>query len=152
MVGWSSEISLDVEWAHAVAPGAAITLVLAKSNEDADILSATKYAVDHNLGEVISQSFGEGETCMDPNLLKQQHAVFQAANAKGITLIASSGDQGSAQPTCDGSSFFLSASSPASDPLVLGVGGTQLAATPVVISGGTITDPGGVYQGETSLE
>ena len=43
-VGWSAEISLDVQWAHAVAPGATIDLVLAKSNNDADILSATKYA------------------------------------------------------------------------------------------------------------
>ena len=66
MVGWSAEISLDVEWAHAIAPGATIDLVLAKSNDDADILSATKYAVDHNLGDVISQSFGEGEACMAP--------------------------------------------------------------------------------------
>lgn len=46
-VGWAVEISLDVQWAHAIAPDAAITLVLAKSNEDADILSATRYVVDH---------------------------------------------------------------------------------------------------------
>src|SRR5262249_53389965 len=60
--------------------------------------------------------------------------------------------QGAAQPTCDGSSFFKSASSPASDPLVLSVGGTQLSATPVVLSPPppprTILDPGGLYQGE----
>ena len=65
MIGWAEEISLDVEWAHAIAPGANIVLVLAKSNNDADILSATKYAVDHNLGDVISQSFGENESCVD---------------------------------------------------------------------------------------
>src|SRR6202140_766676 len=61
MTGWAEEISLDVLWAHAIAPGANITLVLAKSNNDADILSATKYAVDNDLGDVISQSFGENE-------------------------------------------------------------------------------------------
>ena len=66
MTGWAEEISLDVLWAHAIAPGANITLVLAKSNNDADILSATKYAVDHDLGDVISQSFGENESCVDP--------------------------------------------------------------------------------------
>ena len=65
MVGWAEEISLDVVWAHAIAPGANIVLVLAKSNDDADILSATQYAVDHNLGNVISQSFGENESCVD---------------------------------------------------------------------------------------
>src|SRR6266852_3212831 len=93
-VGWSSEISLDVEWAHAIAPGANIDLVLAKTNQDADILSVTKYAVDHNLGGVISQSFGEAEACADPKLLIQEHAIFAAPSDKGITLFASSGDQG----------------------------------------------------------
>ena len=137
-VGWSGEITLDVEWAHAIAPGATIDLVLAKSNQDGDILSATKYAVDNNLGDVISQSFGEGEICMDPGLLQAQHALFQQATAKGITLLASSGDQGSAQPTCDGSSFFKSASTPASDPNVTGVGGTKLVA-----------DSTGAYQSES---
>lgn len=127
-VGWSSEISLDVEWAHAIAPGANIDLVLAKSNQDADILSVTKYAVAHNLGSVISQSFGEAEACADPKLLRKEHAIFAEASAKGITLFASSGDQGAAQPTCDNKGFIKSASTPASDPLVTGVGGTQLLA------------------------
>lgn len=127
-VGWAEEISLDVEWAHAVAPNATIDLVLAKSNQDVDILSVTKYAVDHNLGDVISQSFGENESCADPALLAQEHMVFQEATNKHITLLASSGDQGAAQPTCDGTSWTLAVSSPASDPLVTGVGGTQLFA------------------------
>ena len=127
-IGWSAEISLDVEWAHAVAPGAAIDLVLAKSNQDADILSVTKYAVDHNLGDVISQSFGEAEACADPSLLREEHAIFDSANDKGITLFASAGDQGSAQLTCDGNALMLSASTPASDPFVTGVGGTHLLA------------------------
>ncbi|HEY3629255.1 MAG TPA: S53 family peptidase [Jatrophihabitantaceae bacterium] len=127
-VGWSGEITLDVEWAHAVAPAAKIVLVLAKSNDDADILSATKFAVDHNLGDVISQSFGEAEQCMLPDLLTAQHALFAKATAKGITLLASSGDQGAAQPTCDSTSFFKAASTPASDPNVTGVGGTRLIA------------------------
>jgi subtilase family serine protease len=73
MVGWAEEISLDVLWAHAIAPGANIVLDLAKSDADADILSATKYAVDHNLGDVISQSFAENESCVDPAILAQEH-------------------------------------------------------------------------------
>lgn len=67
--GWAGEITLDVEWAHAIAPDATIDLVLAKSNADADILSATTYAVNNNLGDVISQSFGEAESCADPAIL-----------------------------------------------------------------------------------
>jgi len=127
-VGWAEEISLDVQWSHAVAPKATIDLVLAKSNQDVDILSVTKYAVDHNLGDVISQSFGENESCVDPTLLTQEHSVFQEATQKHITLLASSGDEGAAQQTCNGLSWTLAVSSPASDPLVTGVGGTQLFA------------------------
>ena len=129
-VGWAAEITLDVEYSHAIAPDATIDLVLAKSNMDADLLSVTKYAVDKNLGEVISQSFGEGEICMAPALRTLQHQIYQEAVNKGITLFASSGDQGAAQPTCNGTSFFLSASTPASDPLVTAVGGTYLNANP----------------------
>lgn len=125
---WSSEISLDVQWAHAIAPGATIDLVLARSGRDADILSVTRYAVDHNLGDVISQSFGEAESCADPALLAQEHAVFQEATDKGITLFASSGDTGAAQPSCDGRSLVLGASTPATDPNVTAVGGTHLLA------------------------
>jgi subtilase family serine protease len=125
---WSAEISLDVQWSHAIAPGAKIDLVLAKSASDADILRVTKYAVAHNLGDVISQSFGEAEACADPALLAQEHAVFESATAKGITLFASSGDLGSAQPTCDNKALLVSASTPASDPDVTAVGGTHLLA------------------------
>lgn len=127
-IGWAEEITLDVEWAHAIAPGANITLVLAKSNSDVDILSATRYAVDNDLGDVISQSFGENESCMDPALLAQQHQVFADATMKGITIFASSGDSGAAQSNCDGTAAVKAVSSPASDPLVTAVGGTELDA------------------------
>jgi subtilase family serine protease len=152
MTGWAEEISLDVIWAHAIAPGANIALVLAKSNDDADILSVTKYAVDHNLGDVISQSFGENESCMDPNLLVQQHQVFGKATQKGITLFASSGDEGAAQPTCNGTSWVKAASTPASDPLVTAVGGTELHAADYCLTS-LGCNPGanpapGTYQGE----
>jgi subtilase family serine protease len=127
-VAWAEEMSLDVEWAHAVAPYATIDLVLAISGQDVDIFNVTKYAVDNNLGDVISQSFGENESCADPTLLKEEHAVFQEAVNKNITLLAASGDTGAAQLSCDGTSWALAVSSPASDPLVTGVGGTQLFA------------------------
>lgn len=159
-VGWAGEIALDVQWAHAIAPAAKIDLVLAKSNDDVDILSATEYAINHNLGDVISQSFGENETCVDPNLLKREHKDFEAATRKNITILASSGDEGAAQQTCDGTSWTQVASSPASDPLVTGVGGTELFAAPDVhctdSTGATIPCPpptpaAGTYSSETTL-
>jgi subtilase family serine protease len=126
MAGWAEEISLDVEWAHAIAPGAKIVLVLAKSNDDADIVSAIRYAVNNDIGNVISMSFGENESCVGTALMAAYHNVFASAAQKHITLLASAGDQGAAQTTCDGNSWVKAASSPASDPLVTAVGGTEL--------------------------
>jgi subtilase family serine protease len=151
MTGWALEISLDVLWAHAIAPGANIVLVLAKSNSDTDILSATKYAVDHNLGDVISQSFGENESCMDPSLLTQQHQVFADATMKNITIFASSGDDGAAQSNCDGTAAVKAVSSPAIDPLVTAVGGTELHAARYCLATHppcSTTPPPGTYEGE----
>jgi subtilase family serine protease len=154
MVGWAEEISLDVEWAHAIAPGANIVLDLAKSDQDADILSATQYAVDNNLGDVISQSFGEDESCVDSTILTNEHALFEEATSKHITLLASSGDDGAAQLTCDGSSYVKAVSSPASDPLVTGVGGTELHAARYCLKAEgciPIAHPAaGTYQGEVA--
>src|SRR5579884_2356909 len=101
-VGWASEISLDVLSAHAMAPDAKIVLVEAKTNDDQDLLNATKYVVDNHIGDVISQSFGEAEQCMDPSLLTQQHALFAKAVGEGYTIFASSGDSGASQGSCDG--------------------------------------------------
>src|SRR3974390_2771941 len=153
MTGWAEEISLDVLWAHAIAPGANIVLVLAKSNADSDILSVTKYAVDNNLGDVISQSFGENESCVDPSVLAQQHQVFVDATVKNITLFASSGDNGAGQPSCDGSTLVQAVSSPAVDALVTAVGGTTLSAARYCLPTHppcSTTPPPGTYIGEVA--
>ncbi|GCE03745.1 S53 family peptidase [Dictyobacter aurantiacus] len=138
--GWAGEIALDVEWSHAVAPDATIDLVLAKSSDDNDLVASLQYAIDHNLGDVVSMSFGEAESCLDAATNQKWHDAFKAATRKNITLFASAGDQGAAQPTCDGNSYIKSASSPANDPFVSGVGGTQLVADAVT----------GAYQSEVA--
>jgi subtilase family serine protease len=127
-VGWAGEITLDVEYAHSIAPAATIDLVLAKSSSDADIFSAQKFVVDHNLGDTLTQSFGEAEQCQDPTINANTHKLYQKAAEEGMTVFASSADQGAALPTCDGTSFFKAVSTPASDPFVTGVGGTILDA------------------------
>ncbi|HZT93619.1 MAG TPA: S53 family peptidase [Gaiellaceae bacterium] len=127
--GWKDETTLDVNTAHYIAPNAKIVLVVAKSNNDSDILSATQYVADNNLGDVVSQSYGEAEQCMGSDLLAQQQALFQQMTNEGMTILASAGDDGAAQPTCDGSGLFKAASTPASDPNVTAIGGTDLVAT-----------------------
>jgi subtilase family serine protease len=88
----------------------------------------------------LSQSFGEAESCEAPSIVKADHVLFAAAAAQGVTVFASSGDDGAAQPSCDGSSFIKSAGLPAADPLVTGVGATSLTAS----------QPDGAYQSETA--
>jgi subtilase family serine protease len=138
-VNWSGEIALDVESSHAVAPAATIDLVVAKSDQDTDLATAEQYAVQHNLGSVMSQSYGEAESCMAPATMKLNHQIYAAAALKGISVFASSADDGAALPTCDGTSYFKSVSTPADDPLVTGVGATHLE-----------TDLAGDYLGESA--
>ncbi|HEY3993215.1 MAG TPA: S53 family peptidase, partial [Ktedonobacteraceae bacterium] len=125
---WISETSLDVEWAHAMAPGATINLVLAKDSNDFNIYKVLAYAVKHNLGDIISLSFGENEKCVDPKLRLDEHRIFREAISKGMTLLAATGDFGSAQLACASSSFEKAVSFPSDDPLVTAVGGTALTA------------------------
>jgi subtilase family serine protease len=113
------------------------------------MLHVTQYAVEHrlngrpgDLGDVFSQSFGEAERCAPAGFFAREHAVFNAATRRGITLVAASGDWGATQLTCDGSSLIDGAvvSTPASDPDVTAVGGTRLLAD----------GSSGAYQGESA--
>jgi len=123
VVGWSFETSLDVEWAHAIAPLAKIKLVVAPTPHGNAINEAVKYAVAHYPGSIISQSFGIPEAVFRGNNSQflQAHQNFVNARAQGITVLASSGDLGAS----NGAIPFANAGFPASDPLVTGVGGTQ---------------------------
>lgn len=129
-VSWSGEIALDVEWAHAIAPGAKIKLVLATSDNDPDLYAAQKWVVDNRAGDVVSMSFAEAESCMDPALMAKQNKLFKTATERGITWVAGSGDYGATQLTCDFSNYMTerAAATPASDPSVTSVGGTNLVA------------------------
>lgn len=129
-VSWSGEIALDVEWAHAVAPGANIVLALARSDNDADLENVLNYAVTNQLGDVVSMSWGEAERCMAAATLQAMHATFANGTAEGVTFLAASGDEGATQYTCDYTGYLSStaASTPATDPQVTAVGGTDLTA------------------------
>ena len=120
---WAGETSLDVQWAHAIAPGATIDLVVASTSSNQVMNNAISWAVDNLPATAISMSFGSDELGITGNKgqFTQTHRIFERAAAKGITLVASSGDGGSDDGL--GASTF---SSPADDPLVTAVGGTTL--------------------------
>jgi subtilase family serine protease len=135
MVGWAGETTLDVQYAHAIAPQANILLVETPVSETEgthgfpQIVQAENYVVNHNLADVISQSFGATEqTFPKQATLDSLRSAYQNAAAHHVTVLAASGDAGAADVGLDGSTYYLHpvTSWPASDPLVTAVGGTQL--------------------------
>jgi len=133
--GWAGETTLDVEWAHTIAPGANILLVETPVAETEgvtgfpQIVAAEEYVIKHHLGDVISQSFGATEeTFTNFSQLAPLRAAYIDAAKHHITVLASTGDSGAANVGLDGSTFFSKPTIgwPASDPLVTAVGGTQI--------------------------
>ena len=103
--GWEMEESLDVEWAHAMAPGAKILLVEANSPSNSDLLTAVDYASQH--ANVVSMSWGGGE-------FSGETSYDSHFTAPGVAYVVASGDSGAP------------AEWPAASPNVLSVGGTAL--------------------------
>jgi subtilase family serine protease len=139
-IGWASETTLDVEWAHAMAPAASIVLVETPTAETEgatgfpQIVTAEKYVIRHHLGQVISQSFGATEqTFRSPAQLQALRGAYQLAArpANAVTVLAASGDSGASGDTYDMHGLYPKrvVEWPATDPLVTAVGGTVLALT-----------------------
>jgi subtilase family serine protease len=103
---WAVEISLDIQWAHAIAPQAKILLVEAPSNNLSDLLAGVDFAV-RNGASVVSMSWTSAELSSERNL--DNHFV-----STGVTFLAASGDSGA------GVNY------PAASPDVIAVGGTSL--------------------------
>ena len=141
---WALEVALDVETSHAMAPMANILLVHSNNAETLGVqgfpnmMKAEDYVVSNHLAQVISQSFASSEDAFGSykSLLNLRYA-FQNAAANGVTVLGSSGDDGSTNftksPVHSGGSLipFPAVEWPASDPLVTGVGGTYLCTDPL---------------------
>ncbi len=135
MVGWAGETTLDVEYAHTVAPGANLLLAETPVSETEgvhgfpQIVAAEKYVLAHHLGGVISQSFSATEqTFPDQAAVQALRGAYQLAARDRVTVLTAAGDSGAADVGLDQSTYYLFpvTSWPDSDPLVTGVGGTQL--------------------------
>jgi subtilase family serine protease len=141
MTGWGGETTLDVEYAHAIAPGANILLAETPVSETEgvtgfpQIVTTEEYVLSRHLGDVISQSFEATEQTFaglaQINAHHLRAAYEMAAGEKdGPTVLAAAGDTGAADVELNGSTYYTYpvTSWPDSDPLVTGVGGTELVA------------------------
>lgn len=113
--GWEFEESLDVEWAHAIAPGASIDLIEANRPTSSALFAAVRAAANLPGVSVVSMSFGIDES--SASLIGDEPAkdnVFTTpAGHQGVTFLASTGDESTG-------------SYPAFSPNVIAVGGTTL--------------------------
>jgi subtilase family serine protease len=136
-LGVAFETTLDVEWAHVMAPRASILLVETPAAEIegatgfSQIVRALTYVIGRHLGQVISMSLAATEeTFRSPAQLMSFRSAFKLAAepAYRVTLVAASGDWGASGPTYSNKSYYPRpvVGWPASDPLVTAVGGTQL--------------------------
>ena len=134
--GWAFETSLDVQWAHAIAPDAHIVLVEANPAETEGVqgfpsmFHGEQIAISQFPGSVISQSFAATEqsfhSAADVQVAKFDQ-IYQQAVANHVTVIGSSGDSGTANVDKQGRVFpFPTVNWPSSDPLVTSAGGTWL--------------------------
>src|SRR5258706_5232824 len=122
---WALEESLDIEWAHAIAPQANIILYEANSSSYNDLITAAVNAArNHHKVTAISMSFGGGEFSSERTL---DSYFTTPAGHSGVTFVASTGDSGSP------------GGYPAYSPNVIAVGGTPLSV-----------DASGNYLGETA--
>ena len=138
-VGWAFETTLDVEWAHAMAPGANIVLLTSPVSETEGVqgmpefLLLEQYALKYRLGKIISQSWGATEnTLFTPagqQVFEDFERFYQDAAQQNVTVLASAGDGGSGNADINGMIYpFPTVIFPASSPLVTAVGGTSLYA------------------------
>jgi subtilase family serine protease len=133
--GWALEIALDVQWAHAIAPGAKILLVEATNNSFANLLAAEDYAKTH--ATYVSNSWGasefSGENGYDSHFVQP-----------GVSFFVAAGDAG------------LPAEYPSSSPNVISVGGTTLSFNGSTFTGETGWSEGGggcsVYENATAAQ
>ncbi len=121
--GWADETTLDVEWAHAIAPGANILLVIAPTSSFDDLFSAIATAATQPGVVTISNSWSGYESGTDEPLRQAGDQVLMLANAAGIAVNFASGDAGN--ETYD--LGYQDVNYPASSPYATAVGGVSVA-------------------------
>ena len=139
MVGWAGETTLDVQIIHAIAPDANIVVLTSPVAETEGVvglpefLQLEQYAIDHHLGNIISQSWGASEATLKDTAGRQEvqkwDAFFQKNTQAGMTYLASSGDNGATDVTNMDATKFASTPTigfPADSSWVTAVGGTTV--------------------------
>jgi subtilase family serine protease len=140
-IGWGYETTLDVEWAHAMAPAANIALVQTPIPETEgvkglqNLQNAQEWALDHHIGTIWSNSYAATEqTFENPAVVQRLNELYRTAARDGISAFFATGDSGAANSDkpCTGASPncgiypYPTVNFPSSSPDVVAVGGTEI--------------------------
>jgi subtilase family serine protease len=141
-IGWAYETTLDVEYAHAMAPDATIDLVLVPVAETYGVHgmwnmeNAQRWAMDNHIGNIWSNSWATAEqTFTRTNQLMQLNKLYQQASEAGISSFFAAGDTGAANTNAQGVYYpYPTVNYPSSSQYVISVGGTEIPSTPEAIT------------------
>lgn len=124
-----AEAVLDTSWAGAVAPGATVKLVVSQSTNTSDGVDLSElYIIDHNLSDVMTESFGSCEASFTRSEAAAVSSLAEQAAAQGITYTVAAGDSGAEgcdDPTETKATGPVSVNLLASTPYTIAVGGTE---------------------------
>jgi subtilase family serine protease len=128
----TGEAALDIENVIGIAPKATIDVYQGPQNADtSQILDLYSAIINADSDRIVSTGWGSCEPDADPPLLKAEHNLFSQAATQGQVVFAAAGDTGSTDCYSDQSSTHssqLAVDDPASQPYVIGVGGTSISA------------------------
>ncbi|GAA5052179.1 protease pro-enzyme activation domain-containing protein [Streptomyces similanensis] len=136
-VGDPLEANMDIDAVAAFAPKAS-QLVYEAPNTDAAWTHMMARIASDNAIDVLTTSWGNGESCASSSLISASHDSFNQMALQGVTLLSASGDRG-AYGCAYAGDYTQQMVYPASDPLFTGVGGTKL----------TTSDSAGTYSSES---
>ena len=125
--GWATETTLDVEWVHAVAPGAKIVLVVTPTNSNSDLFNGIVTAASTPGVVAISNSWDGFDIGVagDGEFYRAADSILQEIGAAGISVDFSTGDSGDNSSQLGG--LYTSTGWPASSPFATGIGGVSVA-------------------------
>ena len=136
--GDEDESDIDLEWSGAVAKGATIDFVYVGKNQNYSVFDAIQYAIDKDLGPIISTSYGACEADFSTADINSLQSSFEQANSQGQTIVAAAGDNGATDcettsspntvVNADEATLGLAVDVPAASPYVTGIGGTEFSA------------------------
>lgn len=137
------EVTLDIEVAGAVAPGAKIAVYFAP-NTDAGFIDAVNAALHDTVRKpsVVSISWGGPEDASTDQFLNGLNQAFQDAATVGVTVCCAAGDNGSSDEPPDTRDGQPHADFPSSSPFALACGGTKLTGTGTAISSEVVWNEG----------